>query len=413
MNGNEHSQMQEKARMHRALLRFGIDPWLLIIVVTMITFGMVMVYSSTLDVSWKATGDPYAMFRNQAQNLALSVVVLLGATFFPLNWLRKLALPIIVVSILALFVVLLMGVSEGSDAPRRAFLNGSIQPSEMAKLAVIIYLAVWMESKKDKLSEWGYGLLPLMGIIAIVAALILKQPDLSAAITVVAIAFVMFYIAGASFIQTVAIVLGGAASGMGIVLITNTGRARWDAFVQGLMDIEKASYHVQRALQAFYSGGIFGRGLGASHEKFGLLPVPHTDSVFAVLGEELGLIGAITVVLLFSVFIWRGFKVSLDAKDDLCVVLGIGIVFWIGIEAFVNMSVLLGLLPFAGNALPLFSYGGSSLMVTLAGMGLLFNVSRNQKQRAGIKTDVTSIGFSGRNRRRRVSSAGRRRSAEG
>jgi cell division protein FtsW len=171
---------------------------------------------------------------------------------------------------------------------------------------------------------------------------------------------------------------------------------------------------VQRSLQAFYSGGILGRGLGASTEKFGLLPAPHTDSIYAVIGEELGLIGALAVLALFCLFLWRGFRIAAESPDRLGMLLGSGITFWIGVEALVNMAVLLGLLPFAGNALPLFSYGGSSLVTSLAAVGLLLNISRSvrrpvlEKQAEG---HVTTIGIGWRHRRRRVSRLGGRRSA--
>jgi cell division protein FtsW len=307
----------------------------------------------------------------------------------------------------SLLIVLLVQVGAG---PRRAFLGGSYQPSELAKLAMIIYLAVWMESKGDKVTDWEYGFLPLMVIIGLVSGLILLQPDLSAVLTVAIVSVTMFYMAGARFIQSVAVTAGGGAMAFLLVRVTTTGRTRWNDYITGLVDIEKASYHVQHALQAFTAGGLLGRGLGASREKFGLLPAPHTDSIFAVIGEELGLVGALLVVALFVFFMWRGFRISMEARDRLGMLLAGGITFWVGIEAMVNMSVLLGLLPFAGNALPFFSYGGSSLVTTLAAVGLLLNVSRRETPEVqDIRGHIATVGIGWRHRRRSVSRLGRHR----
>ena len=388
--------------------KVGFDPWLFLLLAAILAAGLVMVYSASWDVSWRLHGDSGALFRRQVGNLAIGLTVALVAAWFPLGWLRKLALPIMFVSISALMIVLVINAGEG---PRRAILGSSVQPSEMAKLGLIIYLAVWMESKGTRLSEWGYGFIPLMMIIGVVGGLILLQPDLSAVLTIAIVALTMFYLAGARLSQTLLITSGSAAIGYLLVRVTNTGRARWDDYLAGLVDIEKASFHVQHSLQAFFAGGILGRGLGASREKFGLLPAPHTDSMYAVLGEELGLVGALFVLTLFLLFLWRGFQASVHAPNRLSSLLGAGITFWLGVEAFVNMSVLLGMLPFAGNALPFFSFGGSSLLASLAGAGLLLNVSRGTaiKQRKREHDAALSIG--GRHSRRRVSRLGRGRRA--
>lgn len=390
--------------------RLPFDLWLALTVGVMVAIGMVMVYSASWDVSWRLYADPNALFRRQVSNLLVGLVLAFFAYWMPLRVLRRLALPIILVSILTLVAVLVINAGQG---PRRGILGASVQPSEMAKLALIIYLAVWMESKGERLLDWGYGFVPLMMIIGIVGGLILLQPDLSAVLTVAVVALTMFYLAGARLSQFVLVAFGSAIVGYLLVRVTTTGQERWADYVAGLIDIEKASYHVQHSLQAFFSGGLLGRGLGASREKFGLLPAPHTDSLFAVLGEELGLIGALLVLSLFLVMLWRGFRIARASHDMLSMLLAGGITFWIGVEAFVNMSVLLGLLPFAGNALPFFSFGGSSLVASLVGVGLLLNVSRRLPVGTGMKGNVSTFGFSGWNRRRRVSRISRRRRSRG
>lgn len=392
----------------RRRLTLGFDPWLLILIVALMAFGLVMVYSASWDVSWRLHNDPNAIFRSQLGHLGLGLIVMIVAAWAPIDWIRRLAPILILVAIGALFAVLLVNVGS---AHRRAFLGGSIQPSEMAKLALIIYLAVWMESKGDRLGDMGYGFWPLIMIMGIVGGLILIQPDLSAGFTVAIISVTLFFLAGARIFQVLVMAFGGGTLALLVVRLTQTGQERWGEFIGGLVDLEEASYHVQQSLQAFYSGGIMGRGLGASRGKFGFLPAPHTDSIFSVIGEELGLIGALLALTLFCLFLWRGFRIAMSSPDSLETLLASGITFWIGLEAMINMSVLLGLLPFAGNALPFFSYGGSSLVTTLSAVGLLFNISRRTPEKIDVRGSVATLGVSRRNRRRRVSRLSSRRRA--
>ena len=385
----------------------GFDPGLLLTVAIMVGFGLVMVYSASWDVSYRLEGDPSALFKRQLLTTTLGITAMLITSRFPLDWLRKLALPIIGLAIGSLLMVLILGAGDG---PRRAFLGGSYQPSELAKLALILYLAVWMESKGERIKEWGYGFLPLMAIIGIVGGLILLQPDLSAVLTVAIVALAMFYLAGARLSQSLIVTAGGSLVAYLLVRVTTTGRARWNDYVSGLVDIQEASYHVQHSLQAFYGGGILGRGLGASRQKFGFLPAPHTDSIYAIVGEELGLIGALLVLGLFVFLLWQGFRIALTSDSRLGYLIATGITFWIGVEALVNMSVLLGLLPFAGNALPFFSFGGSSMVTTLTAVGFLLNVSRRKTDESkDTRGQIASVDIGRRNRRRRVSRLGRRR----
>ena len=387
----------------------AVDPWLLIITGIMIALGLVMMYSASWDVSWRLYGDNNYLLNRQVLHLAVGLGAMAVATWFPLDWLRKIALPLIVVTIAILFAVLV--INFGGEY-KRAFLGASVQPSEMAKLALVIYLAVWMESKGDRLSEMGYGFWPMVVIVGILSGLIVAQPDLSAGLTVGLVALTMFYLAGARALQTIGLVVGGGSVGYLLIRLHSTGAQRWIQFKDGLVDIEKAHYHVQQSLQSFYSGGILGRGLGASRGKFGFLPAPHTDSVYAVIGEELGLIGALLILALFCVFMWRGFRVAVGTQDRLGLLLASGITFWIGAEALINMSVLLGLLPFAGNALPFFSYGGSSLVTILTGVGFLLNVSRLERAETKKRGYVATFSVSRRDGGRRVSRLGRDRRAQ-
>jgi cell division protein FtsW len=300
---------------------------------------------------------------------------MLIAARMPYHWWRRLSIVGMAGTLVALAGVLVVG-SMTFNA-QRSFFNGSVQPSELAKLVVILYLAVWLDSKSDRIHELSYGLLPFGFIVGVVAGLILLQPDLSAAATVVIVAALMFFIAGADIVQMGVVAAVAAVSAFLVLQVSETGRTRLADYVTGMQDMTQASWHVQQAAIAFVNGGFFGRGLGESHQKFGFLPTPHTDSIFAIIGEELGLVGCVFVIALFLAYAWRGFRIASLARDQLGAIMAAGLVCWVVVEALVNIAVMVGAMPFAGNALPFISYGGSSLVVMLTGVGVLLSISRH------------------------------------
>ena len=354
-----------------------IDGLLIVFVGALVAFGLMMVYSTTFDWSYRAYGDPSLIFFRQLRWLGVGLVAMLVTAYMPYRWLKRLSVLLMGGTLLALVAVLVFGATTFNA--QRSFFNGSVQPSELAKFATILYLAVWLDSKNDRLHQLGYGIGPFGIIVGVIAGLILLQPDLSAAATVVIIAAFMFFIGGADILQ-MAMVSGAASVTAFIVLqVSETGRKRLADYLAGVQDLTQASWHVQQAAIAFVNGGIFGRGLGESHQKFGFLPTPHTDSIFAIVGEELGLIGCLFVILLFVALAWRGFKIAAASRDQLGSMLASGIVCWVILEALINIAVMVGVLPFAGNALPFISYGGSNLVVTLAAMGVLLSISRRSE----------------------------------
>ncbi len=404
----------------KKLFGLPIDTMLLVVLGALVAFGLIMVYSSTFDWSYRQYGNPSTIFMRQARWLVVGLVALVVAARMPYRWWRRLAVPLMIVTLLALAAVLVFGTQTFNA--QRSFFGGSVQPSELAKLVTILYLAVWLDSKSERLHELSYGLVPFGMIVGAVAGLILLQPDLSAAGTVAIVATLMFFIAGADIVQMGLVGLVGSASAYGVMQLSETGRQRFADYLAGMQDLTQASWHVQQAAIAFVNGGVFGRGLGESHQKFGFLPTPHTDSIFAIVGEELGIVGSLAIILLFVVLAWRGFRIASQAHDGLGAMLAAGIVCWVLLEALVNIAVMVGAMPFAGNALPFISYGGSSLVVTLTAMGLLLNISRRdeaepiprktrasfqglwskERESAPVKRHAT-FGFGRRDRRRRVS----------
>jgi cell division protein FtsW len=403
------------------------DGVLLVIVGALLAFGLMMVYSATFDWSYQVYGDTNAVFLLQLRSMGVGLVMMFVASRINYRWWRWLALGVMVAAVALLGWVLIKG-SPAFGAQRSVF-KGSVQPSELAKFATVVYLAAWLSSKGDKIRQWGYGIIPFGMIIGFVTALILLQPDLSAAFTVVAVACIMFFVAGADLIQMGLVALAGSGVAWVVLQASETGRKRLIDYIAGMQDIMQASWQVKQAAIAFVNGGLFGRGLGQSYQKFGFLPTPHTDSIFAIVGEELGLVGCLVVVVLFGILIWRGFKIAAEAQDGMGAILAAGIVCWVALETIVNIAMMVGALPVAGNALPFISYGGSSLVVMMTAMGVLLSISRRsdteapprKTRSAGMLGDYAPNGtpageakrnatfdFGGRDRRGRVSRPGRR-----
>jgi len=358
----------------RRPVRLNIDVPLLLVVSTLCIFGLLMVYSASWEYSLVDNSSPANIFVRQ---IFFMLVGITGATilaFIDYHLLQKVAVPAMAATFIALVAVLLFG-QERHNAVRSLF-GGSVQPSEMAKLVIIIYLGVWLYAKRDQLGQIGFGLLPLSAILGVFGGLIMLQPDLSAVVTIILLGGVLFFLAGGDMKQITIMVVGAVIIGALVVYLSPTGSNRLGTFLPGLKDPTQASYHVRRSFEAFVRGGWLGVGIGKGKTKLTGLPVPHTDSIFAVVGEETGVAGSVLLVALFGLLLWRGLLIAQRAPDGLGSLLASGMSIWLVSEAFINMAVMVGLLPFAGNALPFISAGGSNLIVSMAAIGILFNISR-------------------------------------
>jgi cell division protein FtsW len=352
----------------------GFDMPLLVIVVALTVFGLAMLYSSSWDFSLGAYDDAMYMFNRQLTWFGLGVIVAGILAFFDYHHWRKLVVPAMAITIMLLVTVLLMnGIRFGA---KRAILGGSVQPSELAKLVSILYLGVWLYAKQEYLHDISLGLVPLGVILGVVGGLIYQQPDLSAAATVLVLGGLLFFLAGGDLKQIGGLLIVAVIAAWIVSSISLTGQQRVSDFLAGIKDPLQASYHVRRSFGAIVNGGWFGVGLGQSQSKLTGLPVPPTDSVFAVVVEELGWFGAVGLISLYGFLIWRGLVIARRAPDMLGTLLASGIAIWIAFEALLNMAVMVGLVPFAGNALPFISAGGSNLVASLAALGILFNISR-------------------------------------
>ncbi len=403
---------QKKSTRHRSV-HLKIDVPLLVVSITLGIVGLLMVYSASWDYSFRLFGSSTQIFQRQVLWLALGIIVAGILVFLDYRIFRKLAVPMMIFSIALLVLVLVL--SDVRNNAVRTLFGGSIQPSELAKLIMIIYLAVWLFSKREQLSDVNFGLIPLGGILGVVGGLIFIQPDLSAVITIFAMGGIMFFLAGGDLKQIGFLLLLAVLFGWVIVALNSTGSERVGSYLAGLRDPFEASYHVRRSLEAFVKGGWFGAGIGNSETKLTGLPVPPTDSIFAVIGEETGVLGATFMVVLYMVILWRGLGIARRAPDGLGTLLAAGLSIWLVMEAMVNMAVMVGLLPFAGNALPLISAGGSNLVVTCMAIGILLNISRLavKTREEEEKSFGEVVNLRRWDRRRRVSRPRRARRSEG
>jgi len=382
-----------------------LDLPLLVVVIILAVFGIVMVYSASADWSFQTTDSETTIFVRQLLWLAVGSGALLFLVWMDYHWLRKLAIPMMLVT-LVLLVLVLFGADERYGAVR-SLLDGSVQPSELAKISLVIYLAIWLYNRSDQIRQIRLWILPLGVILGVLGGLILLQPDLSAVMTIVILGSLMIFLAGGGGKQLFIVL--GLGTIVGLILLRSglfpTGPDRLGSYIGGLENPLNYSPHVRLALQAFIRGGWFGVGIGMSQLKLIGLPFPHTDSIYAVVGEELGVVGAAALMSMYLLLGWRGLVIARRAPDKLGALLASGLSIWLVTEAFINMLVMVGLMPFAGNALPFMSAGGSSLIMSLAAVGIILNVSRQSvKHKSGEeRLSYAAVDLRRRDRRRRVS----------
>lgn len=383
-----------------------IDYFLIITVAALLIVGLMLVYSATFDLAYKGYGDPAYFLRRQILWTAVGLVVLIVLARIEYHFWQRIAVLLMAGVLLLLGIVLIAG-NTRFGGQRWLLPGGSIQPSELCKLAVVIYIAAWLSSKGERIRQLTYGLIPFAILIGLVTGLIMFQPDLSTAALIAVTGGTMFFIAGADLLQLVISLIFGGATFVFLVSQMPHSATRVAVFLDPNSDPNGIAYHIRQTLIALGCGGWTGVGLGAGRQKFGYIPAVHTDAIFAVLGEELGLIGCLVVIGLFVVLAYRGLKISLEAPDAFGTVLAAGLTCSLVIQALVNIAVVTATLPYAGVPLPFISYGGSSLVVALGSVGLLLSISRGSgnKRRMNVRARDN---LGGRDRGTRVSRPVRR-----
>lgn len=379
IKGGDRAGASETAERAGADRKRGIlslvDGYVLVVVVLLVALGSLMIYSATFDWSYQSFGSTTTIFMQHVRNLAIGLVVFVAATLIDYRIWKRFAVVILLATIGALIAVLVFG--DGTFGAQRAFFQGSYQPGEIAELTVVIYMAAWLGAKNAKVKSFAFGLLPFMVIVGVIGGLVMRQPDISTAVTIVIVAGVMYFLAGANLIHLGGLLGAGAIAGIMFVDTLFYAQERLDFYLASITgDLTQTNHHAQQAIIAFLNGGWFGVGLGQGRQKFGFLPSPHADSIFAVITEELGFIGALFVIALFVLLVLRGFSIARRAPDMYGSLLASGITIWIATKALLNIASMLNLIPSTGIALPFLSFGGSSLVTALLGAGLLLSVSR-------------------------------------
>jgi cell division protein FtsW len=355
----------------------GYDYSLLIPSLMLLGFGLVTIYSASSLLAAHKLGDSYYFLKKQTVFCLLGLCLLIFAKNIPCHFYRKLAYPLLFLS-LALLVFLLipgMGVKIGGATRWLRYAGYSFQPSELAKLSLAIYMAYSMAKKGPNMALFSKGLAPHLLVAGAFIILILFQPDLGTAVIIGCWLLVLIFVGGVNIFHLLAVLLVSMPVFIWLVWQADYRLKRWWAFLNPWEDPQGLGFQIIHSFLAFGSGGIFGVGLGNSKQKLFYLPEPHTDFILSIVAEELGLVGLVTIIVLFSILIMRGIKISLSARDLYSSYLALGIVSFIGLQVLVNMGVVMGLLPTKGLTLPLVSYGGSSLVINLVSIGILLSIS--------------------------------------
>mgnify|MGYP001577368918 CR=1 FL=1 len=327
-----------------------------------LAFGMIVLSSASAFVSYRWYGNTtYFVIHQLLYGLLPGLLVLYIGSKIDYHIWKKLAFPLLIVTIILLIHL-------------GAF---TLQPSEIAKLTFLLYLATWFSSKgKTHLKNFSYGFLPFLVLLGVLGGLIILQPDMGTMGVIVMMSFVMFFNAGAKLSHLVMAFFGGLGVVALLIKLEPYRLNRLTTYLHPELDIHGVGYHVYQALVAVGSGGFLGRGFGHSRQKFNYLPEPFTDSIFAIISEEMGLFGAVCTISLILAFAFRGFTIARRAPDEFGRLLVIGVMSWFVLQAFVNIGAMLKLIPLTGIPLPFISYGGSALLVSMFAVGIVINVSR-------------------------------------
>jgi cell division protein FtsW len=352
------------------------DLGLLFPVLLLVGMGIVMVYSASSALALKKFGSDYFFLRRQAVFSLIGIIVLVGFSYIPFRLYRALAYPLLGISLAMLVAVVFTGWGVSVNHSFRWLQFGPLrfQPSELARLALVIYMAYSMSKKEELLRDFYVGFLPHFIVLAMFGVLLLIQPDFGSVVIFAALTWIMLFVGGCRLTHLATVILVLAP----LVYLAMT-RAEYRVkrlmvFLHPWQDPANDGYQIVHSLMAFGTGGITGAGLGKGYQKLFYLPEPHTDFIFSVIGEELGLIGVMVVIGLYTIMLMRGIRIARNTRDPFGAYLAMGITVTIGLQVCINMGVALGLLPTKGLTLPFLSYGGTSLLINMAAVGIMMNI---------------------------------------
>jgi cell division protein FtsW len=358
------------------------DVQLLFPVLFLVGIGIVMVYSASSALALKKFGSDYFFLKKQALFAFAGVVVLVVSRHFPYRYYRILAYPLLGVSLALLAVIQFtsLGLSVGGSIRWMRLGSFSFQPSELARIALVVYLAYSMEKKGEKIKNFAIGFIPHVMVLGIFVILIIIQPDFGSVVILGALTWIMLFIGGVRFSQLFASLLVILPVGYLFLINAEYRLKRILGFLNPWEYPADEGYQIVHSLMAFGTGGLWGTGIGKGYQKLFYLPEPHTDFIFSVVGEELGLLGVLVIIGLYTWIVIRGIAIARNAPDLFGSYLAVGLTIAMGLQIVVNMGVTLGLLPTKGLTLPLLSYGGTSLLINMASIGILMNISASRNR---------------------------------
>lgn len=347
-----------------------IDKIFLSILIGILLFGIFMVFNSSYVVASQVFKDKFHFLKLQSFWAFLGLISMIFSSKINYHFWKKVSFPVYLLSLILLFLVLIPKIGLEIQGGRRWLGIGefTFQPSEIAKISLILYLASLMEKRKD--------FKKFIFISFLTAILVILEPNLSTALILLTSSFIVYFLSGANFWELFLILVSVVLLVIGLIILAPYRLSRLKVFLNPQFDPEGASYHLRQILIALGSGGIFGRGLGQSRQKFLFLPETFSDSIFAIIGEELGFLGSLIFLGFYWLLIVRGLKISMAAPDKFGQMIGAGLVSLVFVQSFLNLGSMLSLIPLTGVPLPFISYGGSSLVVLLFGMGILLNISK-------------------------------------
>lgn len=359
------------------------DYWLIGAFVCLLFIGFITLSSAGTVVGLQTFNDSYYFIKHQLLYGFLPGLFLFFF-FFSINyrlW-KKFIIPLLLISLVLLVIVFIPGIGAEYNAAKSWIKAGefSFQPAELVKLTFLLYLATWLEKRGVfGVKDLYFGFLPFLFLLGIISALMICQPDLGTLSIIIFMSMAVFFASGAKFKHIILMILGGGTMIYLLIMNSPYRTARLTTFLHPELDPQGIGYHINQALLAVGSGGLFGRGFGYSRQKFQYLPEVTGDSIFAIYAEELGFILSVLLIALFIIFMLRGIKIAKNAADDFGRLTAVGIVAWITFQSFFNIAAMISIAPLTGIPLPFISYGGSALAISMGAAGLLANISRQTK----------------------------------
>ena len=359
--------------------RRDFDFWIFVTVLLLLALGVSMVYSASSYYASRKFGNKEYYLIRQLIWATIGIIAMLVVSRIDYRRLAQFSPILMLVSIVLLILVRIPGIGSNVNGAWRWFNFGfaSFQPSEMAKLSIVLFLSFSLSRKNDILESFWKGLVPYLLVIGIIDALLMLQPHFSATILVTGVAVIILFTAGAKIWHFILLAVPAVPLVIYLIMTEEYRLKRFLTFLDPFKDPTDAGYQIINSLYAIGSGGIFGKGIGQSVQKHLYIPEPHTDFIFSIAAEELGFIGATTILLLFLVLIWRGIRVAMYAQDTLGSLIAVGMTSLISLQVIVNVAVVTSSMPVTGMPLPFFTAGGSSLAFLLVGIGMLLNISRH------------------------------------